>query len=174
MRSSSYLRSPEFSSEIALFDTSSTLSRVSCTISEQECSEVALSAPSKVDYQITWYCLVLVHQRHIHNSEAFRSYIHQFFQCVLGVNTMLNEWNWSTHRILFDLISLAWAARNEALIGGTFVGGKSKLRLKPIKLIRWEYWASLLFEPQTRIYSLILWFLHHHDYPSISDLWATK
>ena len=91
MQSSSYLRSPQFSSEIALFDTSSTLPRVSCNKSEQECSEIALSAPSKVVYHLTWYCLVLVHQRHIHNSEAFRSYIHQFFQCVLGVNTMLNE-----------------------------------------------------------------------------------
>ena len=34
-----------------------------------------------------------------------------------------------------------FSARNEALIGGTFVGGKSKLRLDLIKLIRWEYWA---------------------------------
>jgi hypothetical protein len=47
---------------------------------------VALSSPSKVLYSLSWYCLVLVRQRRIHNCEAFRSFSHKFFQCVLVVD----------------------------------------------------------------------------------------
>ena len=51
--------------------------------------EVVLSAPSKVLYHLPWYCLVLVHQRRIHHSEAFRSSSHQSFQCVVVVDNGL-------------------------------------------------------------------------------------
>ena len=63
--------------------------RVSCTISVPKCSKVTLSAPRKALYHLPWYCLILVHQHHIHNSEAFRSFSHQFFQCVLVINNDL-------------------------------------------------------------------------------------
>ena len=51
--------------------------------------EMTLSAPSKAIYYLPSYCLVLVHQRHIHNIEVFSSSSHQFFQCVLAVDNGL-------------------------------------------------------------------------------------
>ena len=60
-----------------------------CTISEPKHSEVILSAPSKALYHLIWYGLILVHQRHIHNSKAFRSSSHEIFQCVLVVDNGL-------------------------------------------------------------------------------------
>ena len=51
--------------------------------------EVALTAPSEVLYHLPWHCLVLVYQRHIYNSEAFRSSSHQFIQCDLAVDNSL-------------------------------------------------------------------------------------
>ena len=98
------LRSPEFSS----MSPSSTSCWVraryqwaSCTKSEPKRSEVALSAPSKTLYHLSWYCLVLVDQRHMHNSEAFRSSSDQFFQCVLVVDNRL----WQL------LANVAWRVR---------------------------------------------------------------
>ena len=56
--------------------------------------EVALSARKKALYHLPRYCVILViliHQSHIHNREAFRSSSNQFFQSVLVVNNGLGQ-----------------------------------------------------------------------------------
>ena len=65
--------------------------RVSCTISVPKCSKVTLSAPRKVFYHLPWYCLVLVHQRHIHNSKVFHSFSHQFIEEPISRYTATNK-----------------------------------------------------------------------------------